>query len=65
MLKIVKIILREFYKIPRYESRIDDGIYGKFRVKYRTDGAISQKMCWHNAKSYAKIFGGDVIDAFN
>ena len=60
---ICRFFLRKFYKIPQYESRGDDALYGKFRVKYN-DGKISQKMCYCNARDYAKMFGGIVVDAF-
>jgi hypothetical protein len=60
---ICRFFLRQFYKIPQYESRGDDAMYGKFRVKYN-DGKISQKMCYRNARDYAKMFGGIVLDAF-
>ena len=62
-LVIYRFFLRQFYKIAHYESRGEDGARGKFRVKYN-DGKISQKMCYGNAKNYAEIFGGKVIDAF-
>lgn len=56
-------ILRQFYKIPDYDSRGDNAYYGKFRVVY-LDGRESAKMSWRTAKGYAKMFGGKVIDAF-
>lgn len=63
MRKIFRFIKRQFYKLPYYESRGDDAMFGKFRVVYN-DGKISQKMCWDSAKNYSSIFGGKIIDAF-
>ena len=63
MKKVFRFILRQFYKIPYYDSRGDDGLFGRFRVEY-PDNKISQKMCYHSAKTYSKIFGGEIIDAF-
>jgi hypothetical protein len=61
--KIIRFLKREYYKLFYYESRGNDAMFGKFRVKYK-DGKISQKMCWHSAKNYASIFNGEIIDAF-
>ena len=60
MKRIVKWIKFQFAKIPSYESRGDDALYGKFRVFY-SDGKISQKMCYSTAKNYASMFNGEVI----
>jgi hypothetical protein len=60
---MVRFFLRQFYKLAYYEGRYHDAVYGRFRVKYN-DGRISQKMCYSNAKDYAEIFGGTVIDDF-
>lgn len=56
-------ILRQWYKIPYYDSREDNAFYGKFRVLYN-DGEQSIPMCWKVANEYANIFGGVVIDNF-
>lgn len=60
---IPRFLKRWWYKLPVYSLRYEDAIHGKFRVIYH-DGERSQKMCWHNAKSYAGIFGGKIVEEF-
>ena len=63
MKNFIRFLKRQYYKLFYYESRGDDAMFGKFRVRYK-DGKISQKMCWSSAKTYASIFNGEIIDAF-
>lgn len=60
---LIRFIVRQFYKNHYYDSRGDDALYGKFRVKY-PDNKLSQKMCWHSAQQYSQIFKGKIVDAF-
>jgi hypothetical protein len=60
-MKILKWIQRQIYKLPVYDNRADDARRGRFRVLY-SEGRRSQPMCFKNAKGYAAIFGGKIID---
>ena len=62
MRNTIRWVKRQWYKIFYY-SPYWESAYGKFRVLYK-DGAKSVPMCYKNAKSYAEIFNGKVIDNF-
>ena len=57
--KLKEHILFQIYKIPEYNNRGDDSLFGKYRVKY-SDGQMSQRMCYESAKTYSQIFGGSI-----
>lgn len=52
-----------FWYIFNYysESRLKNNLYGRFRVVYHEDDAISERMSYKVAKDYASIFGGKII----
>jgi nitrate reductase gamma subunit len=59
----IRWVFRQIYKIPVYNSREDERLYGRFRVIYK-DGKRSEPMSWDVANTYASIFDGEVKDAF-
>jgi hypothetical protein len=60
---LLRFFQRQFYKFFDYNSRQDNDLKGKFRVKY-VDGRITTKMSYWTAKTYANSFNGTIIDAF-
>lgn len=55
------IFLFNFFKYQKFYSVSYQGIYGKYRVKYK-DGKFSKRMDYSSASGYAEIYDGEVVN---
>lgn len=61
--EIIKVLKRIWYRLQHSNSSYMEKIEGKFYVKYK-EGGRSVNMYYRNAKTYAEIFGGEVVEDF-
>lgn len=60
---MIKILKRIWYRLQYSNSSFMEQIEGKFYVKYK-DGGRTVNMYYKNAKTYAEIFVGEVVEDF-
>lgn len=60
---MIKILKRIWYRLQYSNSSFMEQIEGKFYVKYK-DGGRTVNMYYKNAKTYAEIFAGEVVEDF-